>query len=213
MRVFAAGAYFLCEKPLMTSARDAAAVSAEAEAAGASLYVGHFRRLFPQVELARELIGLGLIGDVTAFSASEGGRFTWRAVSNYTTESPGRGLLGYRLTHPRHGHVRNRHGPGAPLSLSDARIVRDQAEPSHDFMADFRIEGPRARCLGPSAPQPQRRRFRTTSPSTGRWARWCCRGAGRSGPADHSEGVDGRGRSANSIRTSSWCLAEQVRRS
>ena len=42
----------------MTTALDAAAVSAEAEAAGAQLYVGHFRRVFPQVELARELSGL-----------------------------------------------------------------------------------------------------------------------------------------------------------
>src|SRR5579863_1205776 len=72
------GRTILCEKPYMTTAKDAREVCEAATASGAHVYVGQFRRLFPHVELTRELVALGLIGDVTAFSASEGGRFTWR---------------------------------------------------------------------------------------------------------------------------------------
>ena len=64
-----------------------------ARASGAHLYVGHFRRVFPQLVLARDLVGLGVIGEVSGLRASEGGRFTWKAISNYTTRDPAGGVL------------------------------------------------------------------------------------------------------------------------
>ena len=77
------GKIVLCEKPFTTSYRDAVDLANEATSTGALLYVGHFRRNFPQVQLARSLVELGVVGEITDMFVSEGGRFTWKAVSDY----------------------------------------------------------------------------------------------------------------------------------
>jgi len=138
----APGKVVLCEKPYVTSGADAAALAAEARAAGARLYVSQFRRMFPQLELARDLIALGLIGPVTGFSASEGGRFTWRAVSDYTTRDPCGGVLWDTGAHTL-DMVLFASGldtwPG--LTAGDIAVERDREEPSHDFRAAFTVAG------------------------------------------------------------------------
>ena len=87
------GKIVLCEKPFTTSYRDAVDLANEATSTGALLYVGHFRRNFPQVQLARSLVELGVVGEITDMFVSEGGRFTWKAVSDYIIRDEHGGVL------------------------------------------------------------------------------------------------------------------------
>ena len=98
------GRIVLCEKPFTTSYRDAVDLANEAKSTGALLYVGHFRRNFPQVQLARSLVELGVVGEITDMFVSEGGRFTWKAVSDYTIRDEHGGVLvGHRFARARYG--------------------------------------------------------------------------------------------------------------
>lgn len=132
------GRIILCEKPYMTTHQDALQICEESRVAGAHLYVGHFRRTFPQLELARELIGLGLIGEVNGIAASEGGRFTWRAVSNYTTQDPCGGVLWDTGSHTLDMALFAAGLDNQPdLDVRDISVERNKQEPSHDFRASF----------------------------------------------------------------------------
>jgi predicted dehydrogenase len=136
------GNIVLCEKPFTTSHRDAVEIVNDAASTGTRLYVGHFRRTFPQLELARSLIKLGVIGNVTEAFVSEGGRFTWKAVSDYTVTS-------------RYGGVLWDTGPHAldmalfaagldswtDCDVAVLAVDRDKTEPSHDFRARFSLAG------------------------------------------------------------------------
>jgi predicted dehydrogenase len=130
----------LCEKPYMTTYVDAAEVSELARECEARLYVGCFRRLFPQLVLARELVALGVIGEVTRFSASEGGRFTWKAVSSYTTRDSTGGVLWDTGAHTVDMALFASGIDEQPaMEIEQIRVTRDKPEPSHDFQADFQI--------------------------------------------------------------------------
>ena len=135
------GRLILCEKPYMTSYDDARAVTDEAREAGARLYVNHFRRVFPQVELARELMRLGVIGNVHQVRAAEGGRFIWDAVSGYTLREPTGGVLwdtgSHTLDLVLYAAGLDQH---ATVDASGIRVRRDKPEPSHDFRARFELE-------------------------------------------------------------------------
>jgi len=134
------GRTVLCEKPFMTTHADALAASQAAEGVGANLYVGHFRRTFPQLLLAQDLVSLGVIGDVRSISASEGGRFTWKAVSNYPTTDPNGGVLWDTGSHTlamalfASGLARS-----PALNVANVDVQRDKPEPSHAFQATFTL--------------------------------------------------------------------------
>jgi predicted dehydrogenase len=135
------GRIILCEKPFVTTYAEAAAVTEEARGAGARLYISQFRRTFPQLQLARELVALGLIGEVTGFAASEGGRFTWQAVSGYTVRDRNGGVLWDTGAHTldmalfASGLDRVQFG-----DVREIEVQKDKEEPSHDFLADFEVE-------------------------------------------------------------------------
>jgi predicted dehydrogenase len=132
------GRTILCEKPYMTSYEDAKAVCESARMHGANVYVGHFRRLFPQLVMARELVSMGRLGEITEFTASEGGRFTWKAVSNYTTRDPTGGVLWDTGAHTLDMALFAAGLDGSQdMSVQHVRVERDKAEPSHDFRSSF----------------------------------------------------------------------------
>lgn len=136
------GRTVLCEKPFMTSAAAARRVTEAAAAVGSELFVGHFRRTFPQVRLARDLVKLGTIGQVNAIRLSEGGRFTWKAVSGYPLRDPAGGVLWDTGSHTLDTALFVAGmdlWPG--LELSQVQVRKDKAEPSHDFKARFEVTG------------------------------------------------------------------------
>lgn len=130
----------VCEKPYMTTHKDATDVCEDSRASGSRVFVNHFRRVFPQLELAREVVRLGLIGDVTSFRASEGGRFVWKAVSNYTTRDPTGGVLWDTGSHTLDMALFASGLDGSPdMAVESVQARRDKVEPSHDFRADFQL--------------------------------------------------------------------------
>lgn len=134
------GRVVLCEKPFMTSHDDAATVVESARTIGAQLYVAHFRRAYPQVELARDLVALGAIGEVASIEASEGGRFVWRAASNYTMSDRFGGVLWDTGSHTLDTcmFVAGLDGHADPQVVIH-QSSRDAAEPSHELAATFRL--------------------------------------------------------------------------
>ena len=130
----------LCEKPFVTSHDEAVALTAEAEAAGARLYVSQFRRTFPQLELAQQLVSLGLVGEITGFAASEGGRFTWQSVSGYTTSNRTGGVLWDTGAHTLDMALFAAGlDDAAVVATQVQRVERDKDEPSHDLLAEFEL--------------------------------------------------------------------------
>jgi predicted dehydrogenase len=59
-----AGKHVMVDKPMTTSARDAARLVTEAKRRGLLLMVGQSHRFFPEVQTARQLVAAGAIGDV-----------------------------------------------------------------------------------------------------------------------------------------------------
>jgi len=136
-----AGKAVLCEKPFMLSYTDAISAVDAARALGARLYVSHHRRTYPQVRLARQLVGLGIVGDVVALTVREGGRLTWRTVSNYLmSEAAGGGVMWDTGSHTLDMAL---YGSGLD-SLTDASVAvlkvdRDRPEPSNHFRSTFTV--------------------------------------------------------------------------
>jgi predicted dehydrogenase len=135
------GRTILCEKPFVTTHTEAVAITEESRAAGGRLYISQFRRTFPQLELARQLVALGLIGEVAAFDASEGGRFTWQTVSGYTVSDPNGGVLWDTGAHTLDMALFASGLDRSPVGeVRDIRVQKDKNEPSHDFLADFEVQ-------------------------------------------------------------------------
>ena len=139
-RCFRAGKTVLCEKPFATSHREASSIVADAYRAGTQLYVGHFRRAFPSLELARSLVSAGIVGNVHTITISEGGRFTWKSVSDYTVRSPFGGVLWDTGSHALDMAL---FAVGADAwnacAIDTVSVERDKPEPSHDFRGAFTL--------------------------------------------------------------------------
>ncbi len=57
-----AGRHVLCEKPMALTCEEAAAMQSAADESGRVLGIAYYRRMYPKVERARELIAAGAIG-------------------------------------------------------------------------------------------------------------------------------------------------------
>lgn len=75
------GVSVLCEKPMATSVREAEAMIKAAERSGALLAIGLFRRFFPATQAIHSILSLGVLGDITSFSFTEGHLFAWPVQS------------------------------------------------------------------------------------------------------------------------------------
>jgi predicted dehydrogenase len=75
------GLSVLCEKPMAMTVAEGEAMIQAAAAAQRVLAIGLFRRFFPATQTIRDVLSLGILGEVRSFSFSEGGRFNWPAQS------------------------------------------------------------------------------------------------------------------------------------
>jgi len=134
----------ICEKPFVTSTQDAKRLAELSAAQGAKLFVGHFRRTFPQVRLARSLVRQGMIGRIVSIKAFEGGRFTWQAVSNYVNQDRAGGVLWDTGSHTLDMalYAGDLDSCGE-VALADIDVQRDRPEPSHDIKARFTLKSDR----------------------------------------------------------------------
>jgi predicted dehydrogenase/nucleoside-diphosphate-sugar epimerase len=89
------GIHVLVEKPMATTAADAAEMVRSAEARGVVLAVGFFRRLMPSVRLLRGMIDSRWLGRPVGVEAEAGGFYGWQAatLANMHKASAGGGVL------------------------------------------------------------------------------------------------------------------------
>jgi predicted dehydrogenase len=87
-RYLAAGKHAFVEKPATTRSAELEQLIELSNRMGRRVLIGHYRRFFPSVQVARRVIRLGALGQIIRVEASEGSRWRWAPRSNYVVESP-----------------------------------------------------------------------------------------------------------------------------
>ncbi len=129
------GRTVICEKPFVGRTEEAQRLADIADERGCHLFVAHFRRCFPSVQLGRSLIDSGIFGPVVRVSAYEGGRFSWQSESGYVYKDPLGGVLFDTGSHTLDMMLYVAGLDTGRLHVNDVRIQRDCPEPSHDVEA------------------------------------------------------------------------------
>lgn len=101
--VAAAGKHILCEKPVGRYPEETVKIAALVKSAGVNSHVGYNYRWIPVVQLARQLVERGEIGDIThyrgqfleGYGSNSDAMLTWR----YQSEVAGLGVLGDMMSH------------------------------------------------------------------------------------------------------------------
>ncbi|MCF8275169.1 MAG: Gfo/Idh/MocA family oxidoreductase [Flavobacteriales bacterium] len=136
-----AGKTVICEKPFVPSATLASELILKSKEKNSKLYVAHFRRAFPSVLLAKSLIKSVGYGRLKHINVSEGGRFTWKAKSDYfATDSLGGVILDtgshtidMALFMAGLDDVSN-------LGVQVLSIKKDKEEPAHEVSAELALK-------------------------------------------------------------------------
>jgi predicted dehydrogenase len=90
-----AGKHVLVEKPMGLSGAECSEMLAVAKRSGACLSVGHMRRFFPGLQLAKAWLARGLVGTVRRFDFRDGYTYSWPVASDFffRKETAGGGVL------------------------------------------------------------------------------------------------------------------------
>ena len=134
-------AMVVCEKPFVGLASEARQLIRLAETQGSRLYVGHLRRLFPGVALARQLVSSGVLGELRRVDICEGARFSWDAVSGYTRTDPMGGVLFDTGSHAIDTALFICGLDDQVEGVDVLRVRHDKPEPSHEIEAVGRVHG------------------------------------------------------------------------
>lgn len=140
MAALQAGVDAWVEKPFTATFAQASELVQTAAAARRRLHVGHFRRFFTGVRLARDLVSTGLLGRILAVEMYEGGRFRWTAQSDYFTEDPTGGVLLDTGSHTLDTALFVAGWDRVPVSCRVEKVTRDKREPAHEIRARFQLE-------------------------------------------------------------------------
>ena len=130
----------VCEKPFLGNVVQARELIANASAVGAKLFVAHFRRCYPSVNLAREISLSGILGNLKEVLVSEGGRFSWVTKSGYVTKDPYGGVLFDTGSHTIDMAI---FASGLDLINYDVKVhevTRDKPEPSHEIKSKLSLK-------------------------------------------------------------------------
>lgn len=136
-----AGRSVLIEKPFAPTLADVLKLLDAARAGNARVLVGHMRRLYPAMRVAREVVRSGVLGDIHGAEARDGFRWNnWRAESPYAATSPSGGVLLDSGSHVLDTllFLLDLDDPNAAPDMTVESVERDRdTEPSHDFRARF----------------------------------------------------------------------------
>lgn len=135
-----AGRIIVCEKPFVGSEQDAAELIDAAARSACELFVGHFRRSFPALGLARELVATGVLGPLQRMFVCEGGRFDWQASSGYPTTDRLGGVLFDTGSHCMDMALYATGLDEERFGLRVHEVRRERAEPAHEIDAHFAIQ-------------------------------------------------------------------------
>ena len=139
-RLLRRGRVILCEKPFVPTLEEAAALVDAASTGQSRLCVGHFRRAYPSVALARELLATNAHGGLKRIAISEGGRFDWPSHSGYASSDPLGGVLLDTGSHSLDMALYAARLDEVPLRVRVAALRRERPEPAHEIDATFSLE-------------------------------------------------------------------------
>jgi predicted dehydrogenase len=131
-----------CEKPFVGSPAEAVHLVTRAASLGCCLKVGHFRRVFPTLNVARALIATGTWGPVRHLSVVEGHRLTWQARTRYTERASLGGVLYDTGSHAMDMALYAAGLDTVTLECHVARVERDRPEPSSEVQASGVLHAP-----------------------------------------------------------------------
>ncbi len=134
------GISVICEKPFVGRREEAEAIVALSEKSGVAVYVGHLRRTFPSVRLARDIVATGSLGRVKAMRLVEGGRFAWDTSSGYVSSDAFGGVLFDTGSHTVDMGLFISGLDQERFAVTVDEVRRDRPEPAHDLMAQLRLE-------------------------------------------------------------------------
>jgi predicted dehydrogenase len=135
-----AGRSVLIEKPFAPTLADVVKLLDAARAGNARVLVGHMRRLYPAMRVAREVVRSGVLGDIHGAEARDGFRWSWRAASPFVVTSPSGGVLLDSGSHVLDSllFLLDLDDPDAAPAMTVESVARDRdTEPSQDFRARF----------------------------------------------------------------------------
>jgi len=135
------GKAVLVEKPFVGARAEAERVVEISRSQNAPVLVGHFRRYYPALNVARGFIAQGGLGQVHRVEATEGGRWSWPTLSRYVIESRLGGVIydtGSHLLDMVLYVLDADTGLDLPFEIKDISKVPD-TEPSHDCRAEIRL--------------------------------------------------------------------------
>jgi predicted dehydrogenase len=129
-----------CEKPFVGSMKEAKELTTLAERLGKKIYVGHFRRNYPNVNLAKKLISTGVFGPINAVTVTEGGRFSWNTSSGYTSKEKLGGVIYDTGSHAIDMAMYAVGLDDSDIQIVDVGVKKDQPEPSNLFKGSANIQ-------------------------------------------------------------------------
>ena len=142
-RYLAAGKVVFVEKPMTANLSEASDLVELAETSAGLLLVGQFRRFYPSLEAAAQILRMETLGPLKRIVAAEGSRWDWPASSRYFIESSSGGVVGDTGSHlvdmvlyVTGGDVQNE-----PLDKVISVQKDVELEPSHDVIAEVELRG------------------------------------------------------------------------
>jgi predicted dehydrogenase len=133
----AKGKTILCEKPFLFSKSEAEEVVRLSNKCSATVLVAHLRRCFTAIEHAQQLIPNLSLGRLQKATLWEGGRFSYKPKSDYTTENKYGGVLLDTGSHVIDCFLFVTGLSNAQLTCDVLSVQKDKAEPSHEVSYQF----------------------------------------------------------------------------
>lgn len=134
-----AGVEVVMEKPFVVTLAQAEDLVSIARRQGRRLSVAHFRRCYPKLQLAREIVRSGLIGPIVGLGAFEGGKFGWGTSSGYVGRDPAGGVLLDTGSHTLDMALFAAGLDESEFAVRARAVARDKPEPAHEVDARFEL--------------------------------------------------------------------------
>lgn len=134
------GKTVICEKPFLYNYHEADEIINLGETNKAQLFVAHFRRILPAVQLAKNMLASGVFGSVEKIELFEGMRFSYKTQSGYETQNPFGGVLLDTGSHTLDQALFICGLDVENIEVNVAEIHRNKHEPSHEIEVSFTIK-------------------------------------------------------------------------
>jgi predicted dehydrogenase len=139
VQALSAGRHVCVEKPFTTSKQEAESLVQLACRQQRRLFVAQFRRHYPKLALARDLVATGVLGNIRSIDMHEGARFDWIVTTDYIHRHRYGGVLFDTGAHTLDMALYAACLDEMPTEVSVSSIRRDKPEPSHEVDARFTL--------------------------------------------------------------------------